>query len=287
MTMLKNRRFLILFFLIILLGANRLYRIIAINSTKSENRNLRILTFNLNASEKILEETTADSLCQIILNVAPEIVCFQEVRYLSEIKFRHTMDSVYSQRDTTGQDVNQHALLYSKYPFKNFQQLENLKIYSADVYIGNMWVRIYSCHLTSNGYTTARRRVLGQGGNWFSGVSDYYKNIQNGRLARKKEAKALRASIDSAESKGMPVLVIGDLNDFSGSDCLDIIQGDDLEDAWWNSGNGFGFTYDAWHLKLRIDHVLYSKDDFEPIHSEVIDSDISDHKPLFVDLKLK
>lgn len=33
---------------------------------------------------------------------------------------------------------------------------------------------------------------------------------------------------------------------------------DKLKDAWWEGDNGFGWTHFGWHLRLRLDHILYS-----------------------------
>lgn len=57
---------------------------------------------------------------------------------------------------------------------------------------------------------------------------------------------------------------------------------DKLKDAWWEGGNGFG-----WHLRLRLDHILYS-DKLELVDVKVIDTDIdiSDHKPLMASFRL-
>lgn len=63
-------------------------------------------------------------------------------------------------------------------------------------------------------------------------------------------------------------------------------MGDDLKDAWWERGNGFGWTYFGWHLRLRLDHILYSNE-LELVDVKVVDSDISDHKPLMAKFRLK
>ena len=61
---------------------------------------------------------------------------------------------------------------------------------------------------------------------------------------------------------------------------------DQLKDAWWEGGNGFGWTYFGWHLRLRLDHILYS-DELELVDVKVIDSDLSDHKPLMARFKFR
>lgn len=52
----------------------------------------------------------------------------------------------------------------------------------------------------------------------------------------------------------------------------------------WEGGTGLGWTYFGWHLRLRLDHILYSED-FNLQEVKVIDSDLSDHKPLLARFK--
>ncbi len=84
----------------------------------------------------------------------------------------------------------------------------------------------------------------------------------------------------------MPVIVGGDLNDWCGSKCLNTMMGTDLKDAWWEGGHGFGWTYFGWHLRLRLDHILYSNE-MELVGVTVVDSDLSDHKPLKATFRMR
>lgn len=59
----------------------------------------------------------------------------------------------------------------------------------------------------------------------------------------------------------------------------------DLRDAWWERGTGFGITYDDWHLKLRLDHILVSKH-FIIQRVEVPRYGLSDHYPVVGDVVL-
>lgn len=241
----------------------------------------------MNASNRIISDQQAKEFLEIIDKEDPDVLCLQEVKYKSHAKIRQTLDTKYLYTPNEGQKRTKRYVLYSKYPLRNFHRLGETKIYAADVKLGEKWSRIYSCHLTSNGYTTARRKVINEGRNWFAGLPEYIDNMADGIRQRKAEADEIRQSIDSLNGTGMPVLVIGDLNDFSGSSCLRTIEADDMDDAWWHCGNGFGFTYDSWHLKLRIDHVLYSRENLSPISIKIINTDISDHKPIISEIDIK
>jgi endonuclease/exonuclease/phosphatase family metal-dependent hydrolase len=180
--------------------------------------------------------------------------------------------------DTTGFYAIDHKELY--------QITRQMPLYSAEIEVKpGQWVTIFSCHLRSSAYSTARKQ-MNVDANWIDGVPLYYRNYRIGKLIRDFEADNVRRYVDSIINQaGQAVIVAGDFNDWSGSYCMDKIQDNDLKDVWWAGGNGFGFTYNGWHLRLRLDHILYSED-FEPCGVKIIESDISDHRALVADFRL-
>lgn len=179
-----------------------------------------------------------------------------------------------------------------------FQKQMNVMSAEFEVEPGR-WVTVFSGHLRSSAYSTTRRS-MNKGASWFEGISLYKRNYDVGKRIRDYEAQNVRRFVDEActateldpstgsgqaklinqsSSTRMPVIVAGDLNDWCGSDCLNTLMGNDLKDAWWKGGNGFGWTYFGWHLRLRLDHILYSNE-LEMVDVKVVDTDISDHKPL-------
>lgn len=121
----------------------------------------------------------------------------------------------------------------------------------------NKWVTVFSGHLRSSAYSTARR-YMDKDASWFDGISLYKRNYEIGKRIRDYEARNVRRFIDEAHAEGKPVIVTGDLNDWCRSDCFETLMGSDLKDAWWEGGNGFGWTYFGWNLRLRLNHILYS-----------------------------
>lgn len=117
-----------------------------------------------------------------------------------------------------------------------------------------------------------------------SGIERYCEAIKSASVIRHWEARNLRHTLDSI-GNDHPVIVAGDLNDFNRSKCLSTIQSHCFKDAWWNEGNGFGFTYNGFGLTLRLDHILYN-DKLSLQHVEVGSSDLSDHLPLIADFTI-
>lgn len=151
-------------------------------------------------------------------------------------------------------------------------------IFSMDIDMPQGKVRVINVHLRSNAYSTARR-AMKEGTPWIDGIEEYYNYTKYGYMVRGVQADMIRNELDSL-SQDMPTLVVGDFNDINGSYAVERIKGDRLKDAWWTNGFGLGTTYDSWHLKLRLDHILYSKE-FE-IQDIMVLNDFrhSDHLPV-------
>lgn len=288
------------------------YKIYAINERSgicSQKHQLSLMTFNVNAfGSSSFTPNRQKTLLQLIVEEKPDILCLQEMSFVNLKKIKPQLDSIYGPCEVLKGDNQLWRLrLYSHYPLRNFKRHEcvidvagftekeisevemfkkQMNVMSAEFEIEpNRWVTIFSGHLRSSAYSTARRS-MDKDANWLEGISLYKRNHEIGKRIRDYEARNVRRFVDEARVEGMPVIIAGDLNDWCGSDCLDLLMGKDLKDAWWEGGNGFGWTYFGWHLRLRLDHILYS-DEFELVDVNVVDSDLSDHKPLIAKFILK
>lgn len=196
--------------------------------------------------------------------------------------------------------------VFSRYPIKNYHRIhleegtnawkeledsvlnpkndlqKNPMIFSMQIEHPQGTINLITCHLRSNGYSTARRQ-MGTESKWSDGLEDYVRRLDYGYKARAVQAQSICKALSEQEKR--PTLILGDFNDLSGSYSLKTIQGEELSDAWWEGGLGPGFTFNAYHLLLRLDHILYSSD-FE-LEQVQLESNItfSDHYPLKARLK--
>jgi endonuclease/exonuclease/phosphatase (EEP) superfamily protein YafD len=109
-------------------------------------------------------------------------------------------------------------------------------------------------------------------------------HVRMGYQKRKHEADAIYESI---KDEKFPVIVMGDLNDISGSYAVERIKEAGLKDAWWKRGFGYGATFhDEW-LRLRLDHILYQDDKLDLQYVKVIESNLSDHNALVAGFTFK
>ena len=199
--------------------------------------------------------------------------------------------------------------LYSRYPLSNYQrygidtaalrmrhpyldrqdiakQGSDIMAFEVDAEIQGRTVTLLHIHLRTNGYDGAKEDATGKR----SYVSNVYEALTFGYAFRGDEAEVIADSLRNCPN---PLLICGDFNDISGSRSLRIIQDcraenvhaehrDRLQNAWWQGGCGYGFTFDDQHLLLRLDHILYSKE-FQLQAVEVPMVDYSDHRPLVAD----
>lgn len=279
------------------------FNVRANRSIDTEITDCSIMTFNIDASDDKSSPEFWDQLVDLIEQEKPDICCFQELSFENLNKIKPRLDSIYGAcEQLKGDDQLWRLLFYSHFPMRNYFRLKaktdvniigldtlsiaeckarklQMPIQAIEFEIQpNRWVRFFSGHLRSSAYSTARRS-MDDDANWFSGIPSYWKNYQIGKHIRDYEADNVRIYIDEALSEDLPVLMAGDFNDWERSYCLKTIMKKDLKDAWKEGGKGFGWTYFGWGLRLRLDHILYS-DEFELVDVRVIDSDLSDHKPL-------
>lgn len=298
-----------------ILYVNNRYEIFALNIPNGEGMekpegSFRVVTYNVNDHRDEDPEIVKKEILEVIESLGPDILCFQELTYHVFKQLRGSLDSIFGYSNSL--NIKNEPLrywVYSRRPIRNFHrinciigndtkgfdsiqinEIETIKskmpVYSAEIEVEpSRWITVFSVHLRSSAYSTARRSMK-DGSSWWDGFTLYLDNYIVGKKIRNFEADNLRLYLDSLESKDTPIIIAGDFNDWSGSYCLNTIRDDKYNDAWWEGGFGFGTTYDEWHLKLRLDHILFNHH-FNLVSTFVQKSPFSDHYPLIVDFVLK
>ena len=282
----------------------------ALNSNEKIDGSFRVMTYNINAPWGNEDaEVIKTQLNDMIFTHDPDILCVQEMSSITFGKIKNSLDSLFGYNDSL--EIKLQPLrywLYSKMPIRNFKYYpclaeidttgldsvakhevklykSRLPIYSAEIEVNpNRLITVFSCHLRSSAYSTARRS-MDEDASWMDGIPLYYENYKIGEKIRNWEADNFRQYLEELEAIDTPVIIAGDFNDWSGSYCMNTIRNGIYKDAWWEGGFGFGITYDEWHLKLRLDHILYSHH-FQLKNVYVEKSKFSDHRPLVADFTL-
>lgn len=156
--------------------------------------------------------------------------------------------------------------ILSKYPFNEVESpvlaQDSLgyfiKAWDVDAPGGN--IRVVNMHLSSLRFTRNDSQLI-ESMNTPSGrkkrIKSVTKKLDVGFRSHARQARAVRQVLD--ETPG-DVLVMGDMNDTPGSFAYRTVCGDDVRDAWADTGFGPIYTFHAHHLYVKIDHILYRGD---------------------------
>ena len=99
--------------------------------------------------------------------------------------------------------------------------------------------------------------------------------------ARAQEIAKLLEVVREEASAGTPLVVGGDFNSTPDAPVLQPLLKAGLRDSWTECGQGDGFTYPADQPAKRIDY-LFLAGNLRCASAQVIDTRISDHRPLLV-----
>ena len=276
---------------------------------------LDVISYNIHSGGGYMTEhrDNPEELVQFIFAQNPDVLVLMEYdknicetlrsRLLQRYPYSEYMRKVY------GVCAN---AIFSKYEIKSFDEMRvdttegfgyrllklanidpmrtidpNRFVMSATLDYKGQSMMLVGCHFSSNEYDSACE-VVGDSLSWIDGIPLYAKNIKAGGLQREVEALGVREIVDSCLQNKVPVIVCGDLNDFSGSKTLRILQKDGaLCNVWWKRGLGTGFTYHGHHvMHFRLDHVLYSAE-LRCKDVKVVSQEFSDHDPIIARLELR
>lgn len=139
----------------------------------------------------------------------------------------------------------------------------------------NSWT-VIGCHLASNNHTINAdsvhdRETLGIYLNTYS---------KQTKVHLKEFMEMARHFTDER------CIVMGDMNDVTGSPVLTAFDMMDMKDAWWQGGFGYGATIHK-PLPYRIDHILYSTDITLNGIKIMEKNGLSDHDGLIADFAYK
>lgn len=274
---------------------------------------VRVLAYNICAKA---EFTTIhdEEFIAYIKGLDADILILPEDNPGSSNQFDDAMKEYYpynAQQLETGNEHVGERTFHSRYPLQNLkiyhidpEQLvrehpeidsthvralgKQLTIFEVEADIRGQLVTFLHLHLRSNQFDI--NNIEGEGRK--QKVHSVYDNLNFGYVYRDMEARIIRDSLKNCPN---PLIICGDFNDLSGSVAMSRIQScreynihsrhrDRLKNAWWKGGTGLGFTFADQHLRLRLDHILYSKE-FDLINVVVPKVHYSDHRPIIADFK--
>lgn len=265
---------------------------------------VHILSYNMMMSGKLKKHTRKrpNKVIQYILDSNADIVCLQEfmvsfkdeyithsdmLRIFRKYPYKHIC---YSHRQVSKMNG---IATFSKYPIVNKQRINypsyaNLSIYS-DIKVNGTIIRLVNNHLESNRLTEndkampIRLKENFDAENLTGVTMHFSKKLGIAYKMRASQADIVARTIASSPYK---VLVCGDFNDVPVSYAYTTVKGN-LKDAFSETGNGFGWTFNHKYYGFRIDYVLYDSTAFKPVKFYEDKVNYSDHYPVLCDMIMK
>lgn len=258
----------------------------------------KLMTYNMihgwdmeNASGGLDRNRTID----YIMNSNADIVCLQEVIKLNEQDIplfseaqQEELRKVYPyQAGSTQLDTK----VLSKYPVEYVDASRYIdgtfdrRCYTFyKVQIDGRTLTIVNCHLMSfllskeeTSVLTDIKSVKSAKASYRELKGDIRRKLNYGFEKRKVEAEVLRKALDKIEG---PLIVCGDFNDVPESYAYRLIRGNDLKDAYVETGFGPLVTYNRHAFWFHLDQVLY-RGPLRALDVEKGKTRLSDHYPLF------
>ena len=253
----------------------------------SNGESLTIMTYNTQSTSSVYMTQNRENpigMSGLIMKQAADIVCLQEYErwYCDYLKKALSMNYPYFVQMP---EMPKESAVFSKYPIEDVKQILDDLVMEMTINRKGRIIKLIVCHLASNRIDSINKELEGRA-MWYERFGSYMDGINKAGEKRVDEVEKIKKRVKSCLSKGIPVVVCGDMNDVGGSKPLRILQSAGLKDAWWEKGLGFGFTYygHQW-MKFRLDHIMYS-DALKCKSVKVVRQDFSDHNPIVAAFEL-
>ncbi len=251
-------------------GAVRTYLPINIGGDGTPEDAIKILSYNTMAfGGKPHTKEKPNEVLEYLAQSGADIICLQEYILSGKLKKK---DVDYALREYPYRHYQKIAGrnglgCYSRFPILSTRRVDYESSSNGSVIyrikVNGDTLTVINNHLESNKLTAEDKDVYREM------VKDPNKqNVKEGsrQLLRKlAEASAIRsAQADTlaqiiSKNEGQSVIVCGDFNDSPLSYTRRVI-GEELDDAFVESGNGLGISYNRNGFYFRIDHILVGKD---------------------------
>ena len=243
------------------------YEVIPVHlfSSSISGHGIRVLSYNVHSKADSFG-TSVPKMAAMILERKPDFAYLTEYYEGTNEKLQEALEHHYPYMNRKHRwGANDGDTFFSTWEMDSIYRFSMSghfsAIYRVQVHKGTDTLAVYCCHLSSNNLKLEE-------GRWAS--------LEEGRRLRAKEADEI---VEALQQEHYPTIVMGDMNDVSGSYAMRRLESAGLGDAWWKAGLGYGSTYSEDWLKLRIDHILYDKKKLKLQFVDVIgDYKYSDHR---------
>jgi len=265
---------------------------------------IRIMTYNVHNFKRYGAKndiSTKREILAIIANQQPDVIGFQEFysrkhgQYdmVDSIQRILNCKSYYFEEFESNSSEGIGMAMFSKFPIiaHGFIQLVadktsgNQCLY-IDVKKGGQTFRVYSVHLQSIRFDPEDYRYLNNVS--AQGKADMGSTKRLGSKLKiafiKRSLQVIKVRNDAAACP-YPYIISGDFNDTPTSYAVNQMS-KGLKNAFCEKGSGLGRTYNGDFPNYQIDYIMASPQ-FDVMDYQIIEKKLSDHYPVYSDLRLK
>lgn len=273
----------------------RTYIPINFHTEQVPDGSLKILSYNVMGFDGCVKKEGKNPILTYLQESGADILCLQEYstsdspKHLSQKDIEKALKAYpYHRVDKLGSTRSNRMAVYSKFPILAASRLKYKSSYNGSVVyelkIGKDTLTLINNHLESNKLTKEDKVV------YESMLSaperDKVKSGARLLLGKLAEASAIRAPQADAIAQAVRetahpyIIVCGDFNDTPIS-YAHRVAAQELDDAFTQSGQGFGISYNQNRFYFRIDHILVSRN--MKTYNCTVDKTIkdSDHYPVW------
>lgn len=250
-------------------------------SSQGADSELKVLAWNIHGGDRdtLRYKIIANTILAEDADVVYVAECFMETSTIMDELLRERYP--YSSYSKDRMMIHYGHHIFSKWPVAHSDVIEveggNERIMSSRIDVHGVNMDVYGCHLTSNNYNEPDmgqqkvERISSGRSLW-----NYMRGIETASKQRKLEAKTI---VDSVATRGRCSLIVGDMNDISGSRPLRVLKRAGFKDAWREVGLGYGATIHN-PLPYRIDHIFFQNGMMVSEIKKIPAKGLSDHDAL-------
>lgn len=279
----------------------RTYLPINFHTSNLPEGSFKILSYNVMGFDGTVKKNGENLILNYLKDSGADILCLQEYQTIESSNYLGQKDvekalKAYPYHNIqvvgSGQGHTNRIACYSKYPILSARKLKYASEYNGSVAyelkMGEDTIMLINNHLESNKLTKEDKVVYEnmlkspETGKVKSGARLLIRKLAEASAIRAPQADSIAQVI--ATSRHPYIIVCGDFNDTPISYTHRVI-GQDLDDAFTQSGRGLGISYNQNKFYFRIDNIMASKN-LKPYNCTV-DRSIkeSDHYPIWCYLK--
>lgn len=262
------------------------------NRMGAPGKSIKLLSYNVRGfSGGHWTDDNPNPILEYLRDSKADVICLQECGPISD-KDRRKFLSMYPYYKVHHVGPFDALACYSKYKIVDAEKVDNQTETNGSVAyhlkIGNDTILLINNHLQSNGLTAEDKKAYKEmlkepkGRTFREGFRLLMKKLPQANARRGPQADSVAKLIRKRRYHG--VWVCGDFNDSPVSYVHRVIS-DDLVDAFVESGQGIGISYNQKGFPFRIDNIMVTKE--WRTYKCTVDNSIkaSDHYPIWCYLK--